>query len=189
MSTPVRVFLVSHAIALRAAVADALDRDARFDVVGQATTGAQAMARLPAARPDLLVATRVLPDTSGTRLISDVLELGLPMQAVLFSVWVDDELLRTALAAGAVGVQCFDFLDEEGLAEVLVRAARGQAVLPADAMRRLMSGTPESGPDPLAELTDTERASSSWSARATPTGRSPLRCTWPTGRHGTTSRA
>jgi DNA-binding NarL/FixJ family response regulator len=79
------------------------------------------------------------------------------MQAVLFSVWVDDELLRDALAAGAVGVQCFDFLDEEGLAEVLVRAARGQAVLPADAMRRLMSGIAEPRPDPLAELTDTER--------------------------------
>ena len=139
VSKPVRVFLVSHAIAVRAAVADTLDRDPRFDVVGQATTGKQAMVRVPAARPDLLVATRVLPDTTGVRLIADVLGLGLPMQAVLFSVWVDDELLRDALAAGAVGVQCFDFLDEEGFAEVLVRAARGQAVLPADAMRRLMS--------------------------------------------------
>lgn len=157
VSKPVRVFLVSHAIAVRAAVADTLDRDPRFDVVGQATTGKQAMVRVPAARPDLLVATRVLPDTTGVRLIADVLGLGLPMQAVLFSVWVDDELLRDALAAGAVGVQCFDFLDEEGFAEVLVRAARGQAVLPADAMRRLMSGTAESRPDPLAELTDTER--------------------------------
>lgn len=157
VSTPVRVFLVSHAIAVRAAVADMLDRDARFDVVGQATTGSQAMVRVPATRPDLLVATRVLPDTTGVQLIADVLALRLPMQAVLFSVWVDDELLRDALAAGAVGVQCFDFLDQQELAEVLVRAARGLAVLPADAMRRLMSGAAEPGPDPLAELTDTER--------------------------------
>ena len=66
VSTPVRVFLVSHAIAVRAAVADTLDRDARFDVVGQATTGAQAMVRVPAARPDLLVATRVLPIPPGS---------------------------------------------------------------------------------------------------------------------------
>ena len=152
-----RVFLVSHAIAVRAAVADMLDRDPRFDVVGQATTGKQAMARVPATRPDLLVATRVLPDTSGVQLIADIVRLRLPMQAVLFSAWVDDELLRGALAAGAVGVQCYDFLDEEGLAEVLVRAAAGQAVLPADAMRRLMSGATEPEPDPLAELTDTER--------------------------------
>jgi len=154
----VRVFLVSHAIAVRAAVADMLDRDPRFDVVGQATTGKQAMARVPATRPDLLVATRVLPDTSGVQLIADIVRLRLPMQAVLFSAWVDDELLRDALAAGAVGVQCYDFLDEEGLAEVLVRAAAGQAVLPADAMRRLMSGATEPEPDPLAELTDTERS-------------------------------
>jgi DNA-binding NarL/FixJ family response regulator len=158
VSPPVRVFLVSHAIAVRAAVADMLDRDERFDVVGQATTGAQAMVRVPAARPDLLVATRVLPDTTGVRLIADVLGLGLPMQAVLFSVWVDDDLLRGALDAGAVGVQCYDFLDEEGLADVLLRAARGQAVLPADAMRRLMSGAAPTPHDPLAELTDTERA-------------------------------
>jgi two-component system, NarL family, response regulator DevR len=157
VSAPVRVFLVSHAIAVRAAVADMLDRDARFDVVGQATTGVQAMVRVPAARPDLLVATRVLPDTTGVQLIADILGLRLPMQAVLFSIWVDDELLRDALAAGAVGVQCYDFLDEEGLAEVLVRAARGQAVLPADAMRRLMTGAAEPDADPLGELTDTER--------------------------------
>jgi len=157
VSTAIRVFLVSHAIAVRAAVADMLDRDPRFDVVGQATTGKQAMARIPATRPDLLVATRVLPDTTGVQLIADILGLRLPMQAVLFSVWVDDDLLRDALAAGAVGVQCYDFLDEEGLAEVLVRAAAGQAVLPADAMRRLMSGAAAPGPDPLAELTDTER--------------------------------
>jgi two-component system, NarL family, response regulator DevR len=157
VSTAVRVFLVSHAIAVRAAVADMLDRDPRFDVVGQATTGTQAMVRVPAARPDLLVATRVLPDTTGVQLIADILGLRLPMQAVLFSVWVDDELLRDALAAGAVGVQCYDFLDEQGLAEVLVRAAAGQAVLPADAMRRLMSGAAEPEPDPLAALTDTER--------------------------------
>jgi two-component system response regulator DevR len=77
---------------------------------------------------------------------------------VLFSVWVDDALLRDALAAGAAGVQTYDFLDEEGLADVLVRAAAGQAVVPADSMRRLMAGTTEPGPDPLAGLTDTERA-------------------------------
>ena len=157
VATAVRVFLVSHAIAVRAAVADMLDRDPRFDVVGQATTGQQAMVRVPAARPDLLVVTRVLPDTSGVQLIAEILALRLPMQAVLFSVWVDDELLRAALAAGAVGVQSYDFLDEEGLAEVLVRAAAGQAVLPADAMRRLLTGPAEPEADPLAELTDTER--------------------------------
>ena len=75
-----------------------------------------------------------------------------------------------------------DFLDEEGLAEVLVRAARGQAVLPADAMRRLMTG-PAAAPEAdrwRASPTPSE-PSSSWSVRATPTGRSPPRCTWPTG--------
>jgi two-component system response regulator DevR len=158
MSAAVRVFLVSHAIAVRAAVADMLDRDARFDVVGQAATGKQAVVRVPATRPDLVVATRVLPDTTGVELIAEVLRLQRPMQAVLFSSWVDDGLLRDALAAGAVGVQTYDFLDEEGLAEVLVRAAAGQAVVPADAMRRLLAGSAEVVPDPLGELTETERA-------------------------------
>jgi two-component system response regulator DevR len=158
VSTAVRVFLVSHAIAVRAAVADLLDRDPRFDVVGQATTGRQAMVRVPATRPDLLVATRVLPDTTGVQLIADILGLRLTMQAVLFSAWVDDQLLRDALAAGAVGVQSYDFLDEEGLAEVLVRAAAGQAVVPADAMRRLVTAATEPAPDPLEDLSETERA-------------------------------
>ena len=76
---------------------------------------------------------------------------------VLFSVWLDDELLRAALAAGAVGVHTYANVDQEALADVLIRAAAGEAVLPADAMRRLMRGVAEPAPDPLADLTDSER--------------------------------
>ena len=153
----VSVFLVSHAIALREALAAVLDADPRFDVVGQADSAAQARVRVPAARPDLVVVTRVLPDLPGVELIAELHRSGLESELVLFSVWVDDELLRAALAAGAVGVQTFAYVDQEAMADVLLRAAAGEAVLPADAMRRLMRGVPEPAPDPLADLTDNER--------------------------------
>ena len=150
------VFLVSHAIALREALATMLDADPRFVVVGQADSAAQARARVPAARPDLVVVTRVLPDVPGVELIAELHRSRLPSELLLFSVWLDDDLLRDALAAGAVGVHTYADVDEEGLADVLVRAAAGEAVLPADAMRRLMRES-EPGPDPLADLTATER--------------------------------
>ena len=153
----VSVFLVSHAIALREALAAQLDADPRFEIVGQADSAAQARVRVPAARPNLVVVTRVLPDVPGVELIAELHRSGLESQLVLFSVWVDDELLRSALAAGAVGVQTYAYVDQEAMADVLLRAAAGEAVLPADAMRRLMRGLPEPEPDPLAELTDNER--------------------------------
>ncbi|HEU4330742.1 MAG TPA: response regulator transcription factor [Lapillicoccus sp.] len=157
MGAVVSVFLVSHAIALREALAAQLDADPRFEIVGQADSAAQARVRVPAARPDLVVVTRVLPDVPGVELIAELHRSGLESQLVLFSVWVDDELLRSALAAGAVGVQTYAYVDQEAMADVLLRAAAGEAVLPADAMRRLMRGLPEPEPDPLAELTDNER--------------------------------
>jgi DNA-binding NarL/FixJ family response regulator len=151
----VSVFLVSHAIALREAVATMLDADARFSVVGQAETAAQARARVPATRPDVVVVTRVLPDMPGVELIADLHRSGTRSEMVLFSVWVDDDLLRAALDAGAVGVHTYADVDQEGMADVLQRAAAGEAVLPADAMRRLMRAADP--PDPLAHLTAGER--------------------------------
>jgi two-component system response regulator DevR len=152
----VSVFLVSHAIALREAVAAMLDADQRFSVVGQAGTAAQARARVPATGPDVVVVTRVLPDVPGVELIADLHRSGVESEMVLFSVWVDDELLRAALDAGAVGVHTYADVDQEGMADVLLRAAAGEAVLPADAMRRLMRA-PADPPDPLADLTAAER--------------------------------
>ena len=151
----VSVFLVSHAIALREAVAMMLDADARFSVVGQADSAAQARARVPATRPDVVVVTRVLPDMPGVELIADLRRSGVDSEMVLFSVWVDDELLRAALDAGAVGVHTYADVDQDGMADVLLRAAAGEAVLPADAMRRLMRAADPA--DPLADLTASER--------------------------------
>jgi DNA-binding NarL/FixJ family response regulator len=159
VGSEVRVFLVSHAIALREAVAAMLERDPRFDVVGQAATAAQARSRIPATRPQLAVVTRVLPDQPGVELIRELMVRHDWLRVILFSVWVDDALLAAALDAGAVGVQTYDYLDEEGLTEVLIRAAAGQAVVPADAMRRLLlQAAARTEPDPLDELTTTERA-------------------------------
>ena len=153
----ISVFLVSHAIALREAVAATLEADHRFHVVGQADSAVQARVRVPATRPDLVVVTRVLPDVPGVELIAELHRSGIESEFVLFSVWVDDELLRAALAAGAVGVHSYANVDQEGMADVLVRAAAGEAVLPADAMRRLMRGVAEPAPDPVADLSESER--------------------------------
>ena len=56
MSAPVRLFLVSPALAIRRALARALDAEANMVVVGEARSAAQALTRVPAARPDVVLA-------------------------------------------------------------------------------------------------------------------------------------
>lgn len=156
MSAPVRLFLVTHAVAIREMVAAALDDRAAFDVVGQCSSGAQALAQLPHLEVDLVVVTRVLPDTSGTELVRR-LDTELPgRRSLILSSYCDEVLLAEALDAGAAGVATV-WADRVGLDDALLRAARGETVAPADVLRLLLRHDRARDAGPLADLTPLER--------------------------------
>ena len=92
----VRVFLLDDHEVVRRGVADLLEAEADLTVVGEAGTAAEALARVPAVRPDVAVLDVRLPDGNGVD--------GLPRAAVaacrsmrclmLTSFADDDALLR-----------------------------------------------------------------------------------------------
>jgi len=150
------LYLVTHAVALREMVAVALDGQDAFDVVGQCSSGAQALAELPHLEVDLAVVTRRLPDMTGTDLARR-LHGALPdVRVLLLSTVCDEELLAEALDAGAAGVATA-WADRAALDDALLRAARGETVAPADVLRRLLRSGRQRADDPLAALTPIER--------------------------------
>jgi DNA-binding NarL/FixJ family response regulator len=157
----IRVFLADDERLIRHGFRKLLELDGAIEVVGEAADGAEALALVPAASPDVVLLDVRMPRVSGL----DVLERlgdGRPPTLVL-TTFDDAELLLRAVRAGARG-----FLNKDVSLDELVAAiralARGdtwfQPALTAS-LRRGIEGShgarPHDRATPAERLTDRER--------------------------------
>jgi two-component system response regulator DevR len=157
VSTPVRLFLVSPARAVRRALALALDAEADIEVVGEADSSREALARVPAVRPDVVLAGSRLHDPDSPEMCR-LLLAALPELHVLFiDVDADQKLVAGVMTAGASGMVP-DTSDEEDLVEAIETAAAGRTVMSTKALMAILHASHKAvGKDPLAGLTALER--------------------------------
>src|SRR6478735_11004609 len=100
---PVRVFLVDDHEVVRRGVADLLGMEADLEVVGVAGTAAQALARVPALEPDVVVLDVRLPDGDGVTVCRDIRSTLPDTRILMLTSYSDDEALYGAVMAGASG--------------------------------------------------------------------------------------
>ena len=154
---PIRLFLASPALAIRRALARALDAEADIEVVGEARSAAQALARVPAARPNVVVAGAHLREPDAPEMCRRLLA-GMPeLNILLIGVNASQDLVASVIRAGAVGVVPHT-IDIEALVEAIRTAAAGRMVMStdelADVLRAERAATTS---DQLANLTSLER--------------------------------
>jgi two-component system, NarL family, response regulator DevR len=100
---PVRVFLVDDHEVVRRGVADVLEEDAGLRVAGEAGTVAEALARVPAVRPDVVVVDMRLPDGDGVELCR-LLRAQVPgIRCLVLTSFADEDAREAAVRAGAGG--------------------------------------------------------------------------------------
>lgn len=101
--SPLRMLLVDDHEVVREGLAMALSQDRRFEVVGFAASGEEAMQQARRTLPEAAIVDLRLPDTTGDRLCADLCA-GFPgIAVVLLSSYLSEETVRKALAAGATG--------------------------------------------------------------------------------------
>ncbi len=135
-----------------------------IDVVGEAGTAAEALARVPAARPDVAVLDVRLPDGTGVEVCRDIRSRDETIRCLMLTSYADDEALFDAIMAGASGYVLKAIRGSELLSAVRDVAA-GKSLLDPDATRRVLErlrggqGVPGAagGDDRLARLTEQER--------------------------------
>ncbi len=131
-----------------------------MEVVGEAGTAADALARIPAARPDVAVLDIRLPDRSGVEVCREIRTRYENVRCMMLTSFADDEALFDAIIAGASGYVLKDIRGDELLAAVRdVAAGRSllDPVATARVLERLRGQTAPQLDDQLAALTEQER--------------------------------
>ena len=99
----VRVFLVDDHEVVRRGVAEVLEEDPGLAVTGEAGSVAEALARVPAVRPDVVVVDMRLPDGDGVELCR-LLRARVPgVRCLVLTSFADEEAREAAVRAGAGG--------------------------------------------------------------------------------------
>lgn len=99
----VKVFLVDDHEAVRRSLTELLGEDPELDLVGQAGSVAEAMARIPAASPDVAVLDDRLPDGNGIELCRDLLSCMPDLRCVILTSYTSDEAMLDAILSGGSG--------------------------------------------------------------------------------------
>lgn len=143
---------------VRRGLVDLLGADPELDVVGEAGSVAEAMARVPAARPDVAVLDVRLPDGNGIELCRDLLSRMPDLRCLILTSYTSDEAMLDAILAGASGYVVKDIKGME-LARAVKDVGAGRSLLDnraaAALMAKLRGGAEKQ--DPLSGLTDQER--------------------------------
>lgn len=103
VSTPIRVGLVDDHHLVREGLRLVLAGDDRFEVVGEASTQADASNLVAASKPDVLVLDLTFPDGDALPLVRDLRSRHPDLRIVVLTMHSDPETVRQALAAGASG--------------------------------------------------------------------------------------
>jgi len=154
----VRVFLLDDHEVVRRGVRELLEVEPDFEVVGEAGTAEEAIARIPSALPDVAVVDMRLPDGNGVEVCREVRSANPSVQCVVLTSFADDEALFDSIMAGAAGYLLKQIKGAD-LVDAIRRVAAGQSLLDpnvtARVLERLRKGPEED--ERLARLTDQER--------------------------------
>lgn len=153
----VKVFLVDDHEVVRRGVAELLDADPEITVVGEAGSVREAMARIPAAAPDVAVLDVRLPDGDGVTLCRDLKQDHPGLVCLMLTSFGDDEAMLNAVIAGAAGYVLKDVRGND-LVEAVRTVAAGGSLLDPHAVSVLLDRlrSPKA-PDPLSDLSEQER--------------------------------
>ena len=135
----IRIVLVDDHAIVREGLRSMLNTQSDLGVIGEAGTGADAIALIERLQPDIVLLDLEMPDINGVDVLERLRSTSPTVRVIILTAYGSDERILEAVRAGAKGY----LLKEAGLAEVLnalrIVAAGGSLLEPAVTERLLNS--------------------------------------------------
>ncbi len=150
----IRVMIVDDHPMVRRGLASFLKIKPDLKLVGEASSGHEAINVCAQTHPDVVLMDLIMPDMDGTSVTSALLEQWPDLKIIALTSFHEKELVQEALKAGAISYLLKNVSVEE-LAAAIRAAHAGQATLAPEATQALIQAASQ-GPPPGHDLTPRE---------------------------------
>ncbi len=128
MNAPIRVMIVDDHPVVRNGLIGMFAGDTDFEVVGEASDGAEAVRRARAIAPDVILMDLRMPEMDGVSAIAALTAAGVPARVLVLTTYDTDGDVLAAIEAGATGYLLKDAPPND-LFKAVRAAAGGETVL------------------------------------------------------------
>jgi two-component system, NarL family, response regulator DevR len=153
-----RLFLLDDHEVVRRGLKELLEAEGEFLVVGEASTAAEALSRVPASQPDVAILDVRLGEGDGVEVCRDLRSAMPKLKCLMLTSFADDEALFSAVMAGASGYVLKNVKGND-LKSAVRRVASGDSLIDPAVTDQMMARVREQSDrdERLASLTAQER--------------------------------
>jgi DNA-binding NarL/FixJ family response regulator len=150
VTVPIRLLIADDHPVVRDGLSGMFAPDPDFEVVGEASDGAEAIRLAQALKPDVILMDLRMPGMDGVAAITEIARQAIPVRVLVLTTYDTDSYVLPAIEAGATGYLLKDAPRAELLRAVRAAAA-GQGVLSPSVATRLMSRVRTPTPELLSQ--------------------------------------
>jgi NarL family two-component system response regulator YdfI len=140
MEELIRLLIADDHLIVRQGLRLILETEPGFELIGEASDGAEAVELASELQPDVILMDLRMPRVDGLAAITSLQAEQPHIAIVILTTFNEDELMRKGLQAGARGYLLKD-TDRNTLFNTIRAAARGETLLQPEVMQKLLGNT------------------------------------------------
>lgn len=159
MTGTIRVVVADDHPIVRDGLRALIEASPGIELLGEATTGDEAIDLAREVRPDVVLMDLAMPGRNGIEATREIVAKGYATAVLILTMFADDESIFAAMRAGARGYLLKDAGNEE-MRRAIEGVGNGEAIFGAGVAQRMVgffARARELGVQPFPDLTDRER--------------------------------
>ena len=148
MTPKIRILVVDDHTLFRRGLTALLQRDAQFEVVGDAADAGEAQRRALELQPDVILLDNHLPGVNGVDALPALREVAPGVKVLMLTVSEDERDLAAALRGGACGY-LLKTIEGDALSHAIRRAMRGDSVVAEEMTGKLIAAYRDAASPPV----------------------------------------